>query len=437
MKAPAPDDDDDYDPDHDSDHNDRLLAELDAELKEAEAALRVAKARKALATRSPSSFPAKPPLPAEPENLDVDILDAMPPGKTREVLADRARRFDDLVAPGETVEMIYPSGVRTLSLRSAKLFYQLIDAAGDKACEPVTHSIPIASMNAAKLPIEEFIDDVRELFRVEVRLEATGPRGRYLKMGPLLADVERDYDRSGHIRFELSPVLRRVLEKSNHWAILSRAAVMAFESRYALRLYEIISLRARLATKVSETFEIDELRRRFGVPSGKLTNWSDLRRKVINPALAEVNHLSGFTVSAMPIKRSRAVEAVEFTWQQRDPSGREAVARELANVRTGRKARREGTVEEIFDPEHAAILADMGDLQGFPRAGSIIGTHWAEIAKTALGDRGREADVDSAAVAFRKFANREKAPLQDHVWAKKAFATFCTTHKPSPSRGAQ
>ena len=65
-------------------------------------------------------------------------------------------------------------------------------------------------------------------------------------------------------------MLRTVLAQSNYWAVLSRRAAMAFESRYALRLYEIVAIRPGLVLKTAETFDLDELRERLGISSGKL-----------------------------------------------------------------------------------------------------------------------------------------------------------------------
>jgi hypothetical protein len=57
-------------------------------------------------------------------------------------------------------------------------------------------------------------------------------------------------------RRSLSAALRKILENSVHWVILSRKALLAFESRYALRLYEIVTLRIGLE-RTKQDFTID------------------------------------------------------------------------------------------------------------------------------------------------------------------------------------
>jgi hypothetical protein len=71
----------------------------------------------------------------------------------------------------------------------------------------------------------------------------------------------------------------------SHWGLLSRRVLLSFESRYALRLFEVVSLRVGLAHKASEVFPLADLRARLGVPDGTFRLWADLRRYVIERAV--------------------------------------------------------------------------------------------------------------------------------------------------------
>jgi hypothetical protein len=335
-------------------------------------------------------------------------------GKTIQVIADRANRPDDLIAPGEVLDLQFRDGARTLSLRASKLLHLLVDATGPDACADKTHSIPIERLNSFHVSLEEFVETCRELFGTTVRMEIDTKRGKALKVGPLLSDVERDLDDGdgSEVRFQLSPVLRLVLARSNHWAALSRRAVMAFESRYALRLYEIIAIRSGLSSKAAETFTLDELRSRMG----KLVRWADIRRKVLDAAVAEVNQLSGFHVSYEPVKRGRSVTAVRLTWAVHGAQGRTAVARELEASRVGRKARRDGTV--------AAVIEDDDDLPvilSFPDTGTIRYGRWKQIAIDHLPQP--TPDLDHIAGRFRAWAEG-KFPLADPA-IEARFIGFC------------
>jgi len=339
-------------------------------------------------------------------------------GKTIQVITDRAARPDDLIAPGEVLDLKFRDGAKTLTLRASKLLHLLVDAAGPDACADKAHSIPIERLNSFHVSREEFVETCRELFGTTVRMEIDTKRGRAEKIGPLLSDVERDLDDGdgSEVRFQLSPVLRLVLARSNHWAALSRRAVMAFESRYALRLYEVIAIRSGLSSKSTETFTLEDLRSRLGVPPGKLVNWWHLRQKALEPAIAEVNQLSGFHVSYEPVKRGRSVTAIRLTWAVHGAQGRTAVARELEASRVGRKARRDGTAEAVVEDDD-----DLPVILSFPATGSIRYGRWEQVARDHLPQP--TPDLEHVAGRFRAWAEG-KFPMA-HPDIEARFIGFC------------
>jgi hypothetical protein len=340
-------------------------------------------------------------------------------GKTIQVITDRTNRPDHLIAAGEVLDLTFRDGAKMLSLRASKLLHLLVNATGGDACTDKVHSIPIERLNSFHVSLEEFVETCRELFGTTVRMEIDTERGKALKVGPMLSDVERDLDDGdgSEIRFQLSPVLRLDLAQSNHWAALSRRAVMAFESRYALRLYEVIAIRAGLSSKASETFTLDDLRSRMGVPPGKLKRWADIRRYVLDAAIAEVNQLSGFTVTYEPVKRGRSVTAVRLTWAVHGAQGRTAVARELEASRVGRKARREGTVETLIEDDN-----DFPVIVSFPKSGSIRRDRWGDIARAALPQP--TPDLNHVAARFRTWAEGKSISLVSPN-IEQTFIGFC------------
>ena len=351
---------------------------------------------------------------------------------TRQALTDRTDRPDQIVAAGEILDLRFGGGAKALSLRAAKLLHLLVAATGAEACEDKVHVLPIERLNTFHVSLEEFVETCRELFGTMVRLEIKNTKGEpAIKLGPLLSDLERDMDFAGEIRFQLSPVLRTVLAQSNYWAVLSRRAVLACESRYALRLYEIVAIRAGLVAKTSETFSIDELRDRLGIASGKLPRWNELRRFALELAIAEVNQLSGFEVAYEPIKRGRSIRGVSLSWSHLDASGRAAVARELEASRVGRKARRDRTVETIVEEPTEPPEAAPG---AFPVSGSIRYGPWAQIARNALPEP--TPDIDQVAGRFRVWTKDKGIPLAA-PGIEQTFTGFCRGWgRLSPPRGS-
>jgi len=366
----------------------------------------------------------------------------------KQALADRDDRPDDLVASGRQVDMVFKPGQKALSLRAQKLWHLLVKEAGVKLADNATHSMALADLyqtGLGHMTLAERIETLRELQTtlVEVTAPSTKVKGRMRVItGPLLDYVARDEDDRGDLEWSFSRVLRTVFANSDHWAVLSRRAVMAFESRYSLRLYELIALRAGLDYKTAETFALDDLRARLGVPPGKLARWQDLKVKVLEVASAEVSQLAGFRVMYEPVKRGRSVAAVRLTWEVKSAPDRTATKRELDGPKVGRKARRNGSAEQIAVPEvpirdtpfGAVAFAKMGrDGSGaapevvFPD-GAIRHTPFGAVAFANLPKPAR--DVELVADDFRQWARRGGKPLRgDRV--TEMFAGFCRHQKPA------
>jgi hypothetical protein len=271
---------------------------------------------------------------------------------------------DAIVAAGEVVDLRFVSG-SSLSLRAAKLFCLLIYEAGVRVAEPVQHKIPYASLNETlHQSRDELVDAINELHGTVVSVQLVGNDGRpYTKSGSILSDVEREPDSldDAEIRVEFSPAMRRVIADSNHWAAVSRRAVLAFSSKYSLRLYLHLSLRVNLR-KSSETIAIDDLRDILGVPSNKLKPWHNLKTRALDLAVSEVNQLAGFTAAYRPIKRGRRIAGIELAWGKKAAGDLIETQRELDRPRVGRTARRDGVVETIAQERHmlAESLARAG-----------------------------------------------------------------------------
>jgi hypothetical protein len=347
---------------------------------------------------------------------------------TMQAISDRDGHPDQLVVAGEVLDMRYVG--KPLSLRAGKLLHLLVNAAGVRACDDERHSMAIEDLNRHfHLSVEGLVDTCRELFATQIRLEYQSPKGRRLKIGPMLADAERDLDASDDdpaiLSWRFSEVLQMVLRNSTHWAALSRKAVLALEGRYSLRLYEIVALRKGLSFVSEQDFLIDDLRARLGVEPGKLKAWIHLRQRALDPAVAEVRQLTGLDVSYTLIKRGRRVAGISLKWSERDREGRSAVARELEGSRVGRRARREGTVEQVVAPEGDDVP------MRFPENAYIRGTPFEWIAKHNLPEPAR--DIDQVADEFLAWAKKQGIPLHKKTITE-IFATFCSKQRPARSQ---
>ena len=272
--------------------------------------------------------------------------------RTTQIISANSDHSDSIIQAGEVVNMSFKKGT-SLSLRSSKLFHLLIKEAGSKVTENKHHRMMLSDLNFIHKSKDELIDTIEELQSTIVSIKLISRQSRkYTKSGPLLADVEREHAEDGELRFKFSETIRHLISRSTHWAALSKRAVLAFESRYSLRLYEILSLRFGLDRKFSETMSLEDFRDMMGVPLRKVQTWQKLKERVIEPAISEINHLCGFTVNYIPVKRGRRVIGITLSWAEKAEEDRIDAARELERPRDGRKARRTGTVEDLAVVQH-------------------------------------------------------------------------------------
>ena len=107
-----------------------------------------------------------------------------------------------------------------------------------------------------------------------------------------------------------------------------------------------------------------ELRVVCGVPDKKLGRFADLRRFVIESAIAEINQLSRLTLTATPNKIGRTVASVTIAWAI-NPDLIEA-KRELDRSNIGRKVRLQGTAETPI-----VAFPDLGQHQILGSVGAV------------------------------------------------------------------
>lgn len=265
---------------------------------------------------------------------------------TMKAMSDNSNRPDVLIVAGEVVALQYDKW--PVSLRAQKLLHLLVHASGLNARTTMQHEILAEELNSHfHLSLEKLVESCRELQTCMVALPRKTANGQTtLEKSPLLSHVEHDGvdgdARSGAtmIRWIFSPLLREVLGNSTHWAALSRKAVLAIDGRYSLRLYEWLTLMKGLKFKSEDRLTLNALRARLGVEEGKLKTWSEFRIRALEPAIAEVVHLSGLTVSYSTVAIGKRVVAVIIRWKRASSESRKAAEHEVEASRVDRKARR-------------------------------------------------------------------------------------------------
>jgi hypothetical protein len=75
-------------------------------------------------------------------------------------------------------------------------------------------------------------------------------------------------------------------------------------------------------------------------------DWTDIRRRSLDPAKEELDLLAPFEMSWREARQGRAVVGVEIWFTPKTPAAADAAA-EVAASRVGRKARRTGTADTL------------------------------------------------------------------------------------------
>jgi plasmid replication initiation protein len=150
------------------------------------------------------------------------------------------------------------------------------------------------------------------------------------------------------VRFRIPRDLQPILVRSNRWGRIKAEVVCAMTSKYAIALYEMVQLRANMDRCV-ETFPIARFRDLLGVPPDAYERGANFAKRVIEPALLEVNGLSDMGVDAAIVRRNAVtpIEAVTISWWRKEGDAFREAHQERSRAKAGRKARLLGTVDTV------------------------------------------------------------------------------------------
>lgn len=275
--------------------------------------------------------------------------------------------FDGFPKAAELIEI---TGAHALEASDRAIFNQLLQVAHDsgKLTEPDAEwEVTLASLRRGSSRHESndrIRDSLRRLRRTEVKVRYISPRTgkpRVLETTLLPAtDTDEEDSNDATVQFTLTKGLRVILDRSNRWGRIRCEVAYAMTSKYAIALYELICLRANRNHCV-ETIKIAEFRDLLGVPPGTYERGLDFQRKVIEPAVLEVNGLSDMSVEiALQRKHARApIQAVTLSWWRKSGDEFRASMQERNRSKVGRMARLRGQVEAVTrGPDDLRALVD-------------------------------------------------------------------------------
>lgn len=317
-------------------------------------------------------------------------------------------RPDESAKAGEMLDARYTANAlrNPPSLQALKLQDMLMKNAGGRIAEDIWHSMLLAAFQKVQgfrnLTHEDVVRLFEELRGVTMR-HVNYEEGHTAIYG-MIAVGRVDMDEgNGKLRYQFDAEFRKVIEKSDLYAVLDYRAGLAMSSRYAHRLHEMISFRAGREKQV-ERFTVEDLRARLGVQTGKLKRWPDFKVKALDRAIEEVNQSSRFVVSYRVTKRERrATSEIELAWKVKPDQA--ATKREQQAHSVARKGR----------------LAEAKERIAFPESGGIAySPHWLDLKRAA----GCNKDNELIASDFRRFCRERNIALDAHR-IEKLFSDYC------------
>lgn len=263
--------------------------------------------------------------------------------------------FDGFPKAGELIEITGAHELEAMDRAVLNVLYQHAHESGQLTDQRAEWELPMTALRPSKHESNDRLrDSLDRLMRVIVNVPYREPKtGEERILKTHLFDFfdlsANEASASATVRFGLPKKLQPVLARSGHWGRIRAEVVCSMTSKYAISLYELIQLRAKMERAV-EVFPIDRFRDLLGVPPGTYQRGNDFSRFVVEPAVLEVNGLTdmGLTLELKRAKGPRSpIVAVAVAWWPKEGDEYRAALKERQRPKVGRMARLKGKVDQI------------------------------------------------------------------------------------------
>jgi plasmid replication initiation protein len=248
-----------------------------------------------------------------------------------------------MIKPRELIEI---RGAGPLTLADRRTFNILLDHAWGKDLLAHQHSFKISTtdLKHADQTNQRLKRSLRRLQQtLVIAVQANGDEVTSQLLGSTRVKS------NGDLTYSFPAELSDLLKDSSVFAKLDLEVMKSFSSKYAFALYEAISRRINLSHKFVEELDIGDIRDILGVEDGKLTTHYNLRTKAIDPAVNEVNAITPYQVTIIPMKKGRKVFGFMMGWSVKDVAGMKKAYAELQRPKIGRDVRLDGLQTNVVE----------------------------------------------------------------------------------------
>ena len=158
------------------------------------------------------------------------------------------------------------------------------------------------------------------------------------------------------------PLITRLEERFTQYEMKQ---ISELSTGYAIRLYELLI--CWRTTGKTPVIELDDFRKRMGVLDSEYQRMHDLKKRVLEPALEQINEHTDITASYEQHKKRRVITGFSFKFKQKKPKQAE-IATETPKTATNDL----DTIKPLTEPQiakYSMILCKLGsisDLSNFP-----------------------------------------------------------------------
>jgi|TARA_R110002020_G_scaffold47754_5_gene136227 hypothetical protein len=274
--------------------------------------------------------------------------------KTEMRTLDLKPDFGEMIKPSETIDVAF---AEALTLNDRRCWNALIANAFGPGMRDADRDfkIDLSILRQNHNGNERVEDTVEKLMRTIARCRM--PNGSVTRFQLLGGNNMGDPTRPrGEMTYSFDKRLIEAVRDSISFGKLEIAVMAAFNSKYALALYEHVSRRINLRHVFSEEHSVEDMRAILDVQPGQLKAFGNLKQRAIVPALKEVNLWAPFRVSIGYRKTGQRVTGVSLHWTWKDRDGRAAARAELEKSRVGRKSR-------IADAKETLVLLEVDTIE--------------------------------------------------------------------------
>lgn len=192
---------------------------------------------------------------------------------------------------------------------------------------------------------------------------------RRRKIGVIL---EQSYlDGEGRVFIKLSPhIVPHLLGLKERFTGYRIKDVYQFTSKHSWRLYELLIQYKKIGRR---KFKVEELKRKT-VGYNIYPRWGDLKRRVVDNAVREINNVSDIMVQYSVYKRGKKISELEFFIQEKEKNNKDNKSQPPINIKPNNKQKSTSNLD-IYSNKNINEMSNEEQKEAIYRALKRVGVH--------------------------------------------------------------